>query len=204
MAYLLSILIKYRYWALFPAAALEGPLVSLIVGFLIFSGYFSFLPAYFLLIWGDIIPDYIYYRIGFSGNKEKLLEKYGKRFSLISRNFGLVEKLWADHPWKLMFFSKLAYGLSIPFLITAGLVRMPYKKFFAYALPVTFFQYGVIMSIGYFLGNSYYLAGRYIKYVYLLIAVLIVLVLIIYNFVSKYAKHEIEKLETEEEHLNNE
>jgi len=185
---LVLLLTKYGYYILFPLAAIEGPIVSLAVGFLIYLGYFQFLPAYTLLLLGDLIPDTIYYYVGRFGNKRKIIEKYGSHLNLI-------EKLWQEHGKKTMFLSKLAYGLSIPFLISAGLVKMPFRRFIFYAFPVTLFQYGVIMMLGYFLGHSYQIAERYIQYAYVIVAVVFIIFIIIYVFIVKYARKQIKKME---------
>lgn len=185
------LLTKYGYFILFPLAAIEGPIISLVVGFLIYLGYFNFLPAYAILLLGDLIPDTIYYYIGRFGNKRKIMEKYGSRLNLI-------EKLWQGHGRKTMFLSKLAYGLSIPFLISAGLVKMPFRKFISYAFPVTLFQYGVIMAIGYFLGHSYQLAERYIQYAYVIVAAILIVFIIGYIIIVKYARRQIKEMEQQE------
>jgi membrane protein DedA with SNARE-associated domain len=198
MDYLALLLTKYGYFILFPLAAIEGPIVSLVVGFLIYLGYFQFLPAYALLILGDLIPDTAYYYLGRFGNKEKLIEKYGARYDFISGNFKLVEKLWQKHGRKTMFLGKLAYGLSVPFLISAGLIKMPFRKFISYTFPVTLFQYGVLMTIGYALGNSYQIAEQYIQDVYVIIAAILILFVVCYIFLMKYARGQIEKMEQEE------
>ena len=186
------LLTKYGYFILFPLAAIEGPMVSLVVGFLIYLGYLKFLPAYAILLLGDLIPDTVYYYIGRFGNKRKIMEKYGSRLNL-------VEKLWREHGRKTMFFSKLAYGLSRLFLISAGLVNMPFRKFISYAFPVTLFQYGVIMTIGYFLGHSYQLAERYIQYAYVIVAAILILFIVCYILITKYARKRIKEMEQKEQ-----
>lgn len=190
MEYLVLLIAKYGYFILFPLAALEGPIISLVVGFLIYLGYLKFIPAFIVLLLGDLIPDIIYYYIGRFGNRKKLIEKYGSRLSFL-------EKLWQEHGRKTMFFSKLAYGLSTPFLVSAGLVNMPLKKFISYAFPISLFQYAAIMTIGYYLGSSYQIAVKYIDSVGIIIAAVLV-IFIIYVFFVKYARRQIEKMEKEE------
>jgi len=191
MEYIVSLLTKYGYFILFPLAAFEGPVISLLAGFLVRLGYLAFLPAYGILILGDLIPDTIYYYIGRFGNKRKIMEKYGSRINLI-------EKLWQEHGKKTMFFSKLAYGLSSPFLITAGLVNMPLKRFISYTLPVTLFQYGALLIAGYYLGSSYEIAVKYIDRVEIFIAAVFVIFIVAYAFFVKYARKQIKEMEKEE------
>jgi len=195
---ILALLIKYRYLALFPAAAVEGPLVALIAGFLVSTGSMSILPAYIIMLFGDIIPDSIYYAIGRFGDRGKVMKKYGAKSELVSKNFKLVEMLWRDHGKKTMFFGKLAYGLSIPFLVSAGLVGMSFGRFLVYTIPVTMLQYAVIMVIGFYMGESWNAAGKYVQYAYFIIAGVVILFGMVYLYISKFAKKKMIELEKEE------
>ncbi|MDO8669698.1 MAG: hypothetical protein Q7K65_05405 [Candidatus Buchananbacteria bacterium] len=197
MDQLVLLIIQYKYLILFPIAAIEGPIVSLAIGFLIYLGYLDFLPAYFILILGDLIPDTVYYYIGRLGDKKNFLNKYGSRLSLAS-NIKILDKLWAFHPRKTMFLSKFAYGLSTPFLISAGLIKMPFRKFVSYTFPVILLQYALIMAIGYYLGQSYQIAEIYIQYTGILVAVIIVIFIVGYALFTKYARTQIIKMEQEQ------
>ena len=193
MESLIPLIEHYRYLILFPLAAVEGPVVALVVGFLISLGYLSFIPAYIILLFGDIIPDTIYYYLGRFGNYNKIKAKYFKSNGIISSNIHILEHLWNNHGQKTMFFSKLAYGLSIPFLISAGLVNMTLKKFLSYTIPVTIFQYALLVVIGYYLGQSYSLATKYITYGGLFFGGVLIIFVGSYFFIYKYAKTQIKK-----------
>ena len=195
---LLPLFTKYGYFALLPLAMIEGPILSLAVGFLVHQGFFSFLPAFFVLMLGDFLPDSFYYYLGYKGNQKNFLEKYGSKFKLISGNIATIKKLWYDHSRKTMFFSKLASGLAPALLVSAGLVRMPYRSFIFLALIVTSIQYSVLMIIGYYLGQTYEMASKYIESAGILIAAGINILIIAYIAAQKYAKKQIEQMEIEE------
>ena len=197
----LTAIIKYKYLALFLFAFFEGPIISLTSGFLVYAGYLSFIPAYLVLLMGDLVPDIISYYVGFFGNKTELWNKYRAKVNFISSNFDLIEHLWQNHPKKTMFFSKLAYGLSTPFLISAGLIKMPFKKYMSLTIPIMLFQHLTILSIGYFLGHSYGLAEKYIKFGNEFIAVALIVFITIYALVSKYAKKELKEMELEDKEI---
>ncbi|MGB8816235.1 MAG: hypothetical protein WCC74_03340 [Minisyncoccia bacterium] len=190
--------VTYKYLALFVIAFFEGPLVCLFAGFMVFSGYLSIIPTYITMVLGDFTPDVIYYYFGVFGDKKKLIEKYGKKFIFISTKIELLKKMWDEHGRKTMFFSKLAYGLSTPFIISAGLVKMSLKRFVSLCLPITLFQHIIILAIGYHLGYSYAIAEKYIKLGYVAVAVTLIIVIIFYVIFAKYAKKEIEEIEREE------
>lgn len=196
---ILSLLLTYRYFVLFPLACFEGPVVALVAGFLVHLGYFDILPAFLIMCAGDFVSDVLYYYIGRFGSQKKYLEKYSQRYKFIGDNFPALEKLWHVHSIKTMFISKLAYGLSAPLLISAGLAKMAARKFISQAFLVTLSQYVIIMTIGYYLGYSYNYAIKYIKFTGILIAVALIIFIIVYVSVQKYARREIEKLEKQEE-----
>ena len=187
----LDLIITYRYWVLLPLAFFEGPIVALFAGFLVSFGYFNFLLTYCILILGDFLPDIVYYFLGRYGNRRNLVAKYGKYFGVKKNTEEFMTHLWHNHAGKTMFLSKLAYGLSTPFLISAGLVRMPFKRFMRYAVPISIFQYGLLLFLGYHFGNSYQLLGSYVQYAELALAALAIALLAGYMFFFKYAKKNL-------------
>jgi membrane-associated protein len=152
-----ALLLHYKYWILFPLACFEGPLISVVVGFLVSLGYFNPLAAYAIFILGDVIPDGIYYYIGRYGKRAELVDRWGTKIGLGPKRVDAIARLWAEHPGKMMWVTKFAYGLSTPLLIFAGLVHVPAKTFFRYSVPYSLLQYAVLMTLGYFFGSSYIL-----------------------------------------------
>ncbi len=191
---ILNLLMIYRYWILFPLAVFEGPIVSLVTGFLIHIGALSFWPAFVILILGDIIPDSILYFIGYWGGNTKLVQKLISSSDFFNKHFDSVGKLWTEHGRVTMFLGKLAYGMALPFIVSAGIVKIPFKKFISYTIPVTILQYGIIISIGYSSGKLYAAAGKYVDLFYFTIAILIIAIAAIY-LVAKYARNKIVSFE---------
>ena len=192
------LIIVYRYWILFPLACFEGPLLSVLIGFFISLGYFNPLAAYTLLIFGDIIPDTAYYYVGRFGKRAELLHKYGAKIGISQAHFDVIENLWKRYPLKTMFTSKLAYGLSTAFLISAGIVGMKLRDFLRYAVPITFLQYAILMTIGYYLGNSYTLLANTFQGVEFAIAAFVVAAAAYYAF-TMYMRDRVLQTEAEEE-----
>ena len=188
---IMQLLLTYRYAVLFPLAAIEGPIVSFIVGFLISLGYFNPFVAYIILIFGDFIPDSLLYMFGKHAARKSFIDRYGKRFGITERHFNVIARLWHEHSLKTMFFSKLAYGLSTPFLISAGLAHMPSRKFYTAAIPITMFQYAVLMTLGYYFGNSYTIFGKYLQNAEIIIAVVVVAVIVGYYAFSVSLREKI-------------
>ena len=198
MEWLLPLLLKYRYLVLLPLSIMEGPIVALVAGFLVYANIFDFWIAYAVLLVGDIIPDSLFYCIGHYGRHIPWLEQRLER-SKFFRHLELVENLWERHGRKMMFFGKLAYGLGLPFLASAGAVKVPFRRFISYAVPVTLFQYAVIMFIGYAMGNSFALADSYVHFTYLLMAVFVVVFGVGYFAVARLARRKLDEMEREDE-----
>jgi membrane protein DedA with SNARE-associated domain len=179
-----QLILQYRYWILFPLACFEGPVISFIVGMLIAGGYFNPVGAYAILIFGDIIPDTGYYYLGRFGARGPLIERYLSKIGITEEHMDVIQRLWHNHGIKTMFFSKLAYGLSTVFLVSAGLVRMPPRKFYLYALPVTLLQYGALMLLGYYFAASFNLITNVVTDVQVFIAAVAVLIIAYYLLTS--------------------
>ena len=97
-----------------------------------------------------------------------------------------------------MFMSKLAYGLSTPFLVSAGLVGLSPELFFKYALPVTFGQYAVLLTLGFYFGSAYALIAKTFEGVELIIAA-IILAAGAYYFLTAYMRKKLLQEEKREE-----
>ncbi|TCS61293.1 DedA family protein [Varunaivibrio sulfuroxidans] len=192
MEWSLGILVKYKYLVLLPLGMIEGPLIALIAGFLSHSGVLDFWLAYAILILGDIIPDALFYALGYYGGKIDLVNTY-----LSGEKVKGLGRLWTRHGRLTMFFGKLAYGMGLPFLASAGAVKLPFGKFIQYAAPVTFFQYGVLMVLGYVLGNSYAMALNYVDLAYFALAGGVIAFIIVHVAVGRYARHKIDVMEEE-------
>ena len=190
----LGYILAYRYVALFPLALVEGPLVAFAAGILAALGYLSPLPAFIILILGDVIPDMAYYLFGLYGTDSKFMRGYLERNRSAAGHVSGYEKLWRNAPGKMMFMSKLAYGLSTLLLVSAGMVKVPIGKFFQLALVVTLLQYGVLMFVGYYFGSSLVVADKYLSYIGYVAAGLVLVFIMIFIGVKGFAKKELERL----------
>ena len=155
LAAVVALLEQYRYFILFPIACFEGPMVGFIAGTLIPLGYFSLLPLIVTLVLADVIPDISYYFFGRWGKEKSLVEKIGPKLRITPEHFEMVRDIWHRHPFKTMAVTKFAYGLSTPLLISAGLVHLPFQTFWKYSTILAFFQYSVLVGLGYFFGEYF-------------------------------------------------
>lgn len=194
----LPLIQQYGYWVLFPLAFFEGPITAFVAGTFVALGYFNIYFAYAVMLLGDLIPDVAYYLFGRYGEQKTLINRYASRIGIKEEHFDAIRRLWQKHPGKTMFFSKLAYGLSTPFLVSAGLVGMSLQRFLLYAFPITVIQYAVLLTLGYYFGTSFKLVSNTVEIIQIGIGGVIV-VAIAYYFLTRYMRKKLLREEAQEE-----
>lgn len=187
LSVIIALLEQYRYALLFPLACVEGPILGFIAGSLVPLGYFSALPLLAVLVAADVIPDLIYWSIGRWGKRKGLVERAGHKIGLTPERFGVIERLWHNHPIKAMALTKFAYGLSTPLLLTAGLVHLPVRKFFILSTALALLQYSVLVALGMLFGSSFAAVKSGLVRVQLIVAAAVI-VFIVYYFFTGYVR----------------
>jgi len=182
-----QLIVAHPYEVLFPLAIVEGPIVSFIAGFLIWRGYLEPLPTILILILGDFIPDLVCYGIGRFGASWPVVKRYVEKIGGRGGHFEALRRLWALHPTKTMLFAKLAYGLSVPFLISAGLVGLPWRTFAALALMVTILERMVLIALGLYLGGYSQAVADTLQVAALIVAAGIIAA-VVYYFLARYTR----------------
>jgi membrane protein DedA with SNARE-associated domain len=149
-----QLVLEYRYWILIPLTFLEGPIVAFVAGTLAAAGYFNvwFLAVLFFV--RDVGLDGVYYGIGYYGHGTKLVQKLLAKIGVTEDHLDSVRKLWERHPGKTMFIGKLSYGIASSFVVVAGAVHMPLRKFFGWGAIVAIIQYGGLLALGYYFGQA--------------------------------------------------
>ena len=173
-------------------AFVEGPLLGMICGLLIRLGDFHFIPIYFALMIGDLIGDTFWYIIGyrFAG---PFLSRFGEYFSITEEGVAAVEKIFHKHQDWILLLSKVTMGLGFALvtLVTAGIVKIPFRRYIAMNVIGQFVWTGIIISIGYGLGNAYVGVSSVLAKISIL-AMIVVAFAILLGF-SKYVRSRIVK-----------
>ena len=150
----LSWVSAYRYAILFPLALVEGPVIMTVSGVLLKLGYFTFWPLYFVLMAGDLAADILWYAVGYYGG-HPLVRRYGKYFSISDALLAKTETAFHRHQNKILFISKITMGLgfALVILITAGIMRIPFKKYVLFNMFGQTIWTALLIGIGYFFGS---------------------------------------------------
>lgn len=186
-----QLIIEYRYWLLVPLSIIEGPVVAFVAGTLAATGYFNIYGLGLFFFVRDMVMDGLYYALGHFGGRTMLVQRLLHKIGVRENHLEEVRMLWERHAGVTMFLGKLSYGIASSFIVVAGMVRMPLTKFFGWGALAAIAQYGVLLLLGYFFGNT--LGGEAVVVIeraqYVLAAV--ALVAAIYYIGSRYARKRL-------------
>lgn len=178
------ILARYKYLMLFPAVAIEGPIITIIAGFLAGQSLINIYLAYAVIVAGDLAGDVFYYTLGRWG-RIGLINKMGGLFGFSAERIKKLEKHFTNHGGKTILIGKLAHGIGTVFLAAAGASKMPVKKFIYYNFIGTVPKSLILLLIGYFFGQAYVRINAYLDYYALAVLILPLLLIIIYLLIIK-------------------
>lgn len=190
---LIPFLIRYKYLIIFPVAVIEGPIITIIAGFLSSLGYLKLMIAYIIVVVGDLTGDTGYYFIGKFGRKG-FIRKYGKFIGINLDRVEKLEKHFDQHANKTFIFGKMAHGIGTLVLVAAGLAGISYRKLIALNLIPTLVKSLILIMIGFYFGRAYAKFNTYLDYTALISAVLFVILYIIVvktKVLSKFTGYEI-------------
>jgi membrane-associated protein len=146
-----SFLITQGSALILPLSVIEGPVVSVLAGFLAGLGYFRWYWVICLLICGDLIGDLIYYWIGRSGGSS--LAGIGQRLGLYRSVPADVQEGLRQNAAKMLFIGKWTQTLGCVVLIGSGMLRLPLRRFMILNLLATVPKSTVLFCVGYFAGS---------------------------------------------------
>jgi membrane protein DedA with SNARE-associated domain len=189
-----ELVLTYRYLFVFAFAALDGPVASFGVGVFVASGALEFIPTFFALLLGDIATCIVVYTFGHYFSRLRFVQRILTK-SGVAGHVDVVRNLWLHHPVKTMFMSKLAWGLSSAFLVAAGVVGLPWRKFLVLVTAVAASQYLVLLSLAVALGVSIGPATDIFGWLKVIVAIVIAIVLI-YLFVGRRLRKALVAEET--------
>jgi membrane protein DedA with SNARE-associated domain len=138
-----------KYIVLALLVAVEGPIATLVGAAAAASGVMRLNLVFISACLGNLSADSIYYSLGYTGKKEWLL-RLGSRFGLSENLFDHLQVKIQQHATKFIFIAKITNGLIIPSLITAGIAKVPWKKWFPGLAAGEMLWTGSLVMIGYY------------------------------------------------------
>lgn len=151
-----ALLLQYKYIIIVPIAVIEGPILSMICGFFARTGELAILPSFVALAIGDLLGDALWYWLG-RHYGHRFIRSFGHYVSITEEAVSTVHRIFDKYHTSILFFSKLTMGLGFPgaTLFTAGMTRVPFRKFMLLNTLGQIIWTAGLMAIGYYLGNFY-------------------------------------------------
>jgi len=161
MSDIISLLETYKYLILFPLAIIEGPILTVIAGFLVSLSVMNIYIVYVIVVLGDVIGDALYYGLGRFGSG--FLHRHGHWVGVTTERLERTKAVYQDHHFKAVALSKLIYGIGLIGMVVAGSLKMPYKRFMLAASLISLAQSALLLFIGIFFGYAYVQIEQYLN-----------------------------------------
>jgi len=185
-------LLQYRYIILFPLVIVEGPIVTVLAGFLASLGQMNLWICLPIVVVGDIIGDTFMYAQGRWGGK-LVVEKWGHHFGINQNIILRLEEHFKQHPGKTLILGKVSHFFGGPVLIAAGMGRMKISQFLWYNFLGTVPKSIFLLLIGFYFGEAYARVDKFLTFAGWAAAILVVLGVMVYFVLSKMSKKYLEK-----------
>lgn len=139
----------YPYAFLVPFAIVEGPLVAAACGVGVALGFLNPFIVLPILLLGDLLPDLVYWLCGRWGTRMGWVRRVATRVRLLREHLPALEELWRTRLYTTMLTVKLAWGISAPFIVSAGMAKVPLRRFIMASLSVAVPYLGILFCLGY-------------------------------------------------------
>lgn len=181
----MHLLLAYKYAILLPLAIVEGPIITVVAGFLVTLGYMDIFLVYLIALTGDFTGDTILYGAGRWG--KNLIHKHGHYIGASTEKLEQAKKYFAEKRTKAIVMSKLFHGVGSAGLVVAGVLAVPYRRYIRTCMLVALAQSAVFLFIGIVFGHAYLKIAKYLD-IYASTVGIIVVVLLVLTILYKVLK----------------
>lgn len=166
----------------------EGPVVTAAGAFAAALHYMNVWIVLLLSIFANLIPDLVYYAIGYWG-REGFINKYGHYIGITPERISATEKLAEAHSGKSLFIIKMVPLLATPGLILVGATKMDIKKYAFWSIIIIIPTSLLYLIVGYYFGAAYNTIEHYLNLgIYVVLTAIVAVGLLVY-LQRKYASH---------------
>jgi membrane protein DedA with SNARE-associated domain len=176
----------------------EGPISTLLASAAASIGLMNPALVFFAAAAGNLTGDSGWYLLGRLG-KIEWIARLAKRAGLPSSYLERLEGEMRRNAPTFLFFAKLFNSLIIPALVTAGLTRVPWRRWFPPVLAAEILWTGSLVLIGYFSVQALGKVERGLPWVGLFTAMIFFLALLGYLWKSMRKRKSEEILENHAE-----
>lgn len=139
---------------LFPLAVIEGPIVTVIAGWLARLGYFPLVWAVLILVVADLVGDSLLYGLGRAG-PNVLPQKLRQVLGVTDARIALMAEHFSKQGGRTLIAAKLTHSFGFVVLVAAGASRMSFPAFLCFNLVGTIPKTLFFLLIGYAIGEAH-------------------------------------------------
>jgi membrane protein DedA with SNARE-associated domain len=146
-----------RTWGLVvlaPLSLLEGPIVSMVAGYLARLGLFDPIAVLVIVVLGDLVGDVALYLIGRKG-RLVVRRRWLRRLKISPAQLARLVRRFREQDVRLILFGKFTHYLGFAILLAAGVARMPFGRFLFACLIATIPKSAVLVAIGWTFGEAW-------------------------------------------------
>ncbi len=187
---ILALTVHYGYLFLFIVSFLEGPIATVIGGFLAAQGIFNPYLVYAITFFGDLFGDLGYYYIGWLGKRGIIKGKH-RFFNYSKEKIEQIEKLYGKYSGRTLVIGKLTHSMGFAVLIAAGAAEMPLLPFIVYNTIAGIPKVLLFLLLGYYAGSAYNLIDSNLKIISVIMFILISALIAIFYFRFKKQNKDI-------------
>lgn len=140
---------RWTYVILAALVVVEGPIAILLASAAASTGLLKPEWVFVFSVAGNLTSDNLWYLLGYAGKME-WVRAVGRRLGFNERLLQHVENQLREHATRVMFLAKITISFSIPTLIAAGLIRIPWRQWFPYFVIAEVLWTGSLVLIGYY------------------------------------------------------
>ena len=182
LSHIIALLEQYKYLVIFPVTVIEGPIVTVISGFLIHRGDLNYVVAYPLLVVADFMGDLLHYFLGRYCSKFNWFNKFLGFFGYDQEKEKIIEQHFEKHKDKTLLLAKVSHGIGGFVQIVAGMIRVNLTEFTLWSLIGTIPKTLGLLLLGYYIGNSYTTIDSYFDFIATVTISIFALVLVYFLF----------------------
>ena len=164
----------WTYLVLAFLVAIEGPVATLLGAAAASAGLMRPWLVFLAAATGNLSADSLWYLLGYAGKLEWAL-RFGRRLGLQPEVLERLEQGMHEHAAKILFIAKLTVSFMIPSLIAAGLVKVPWRRWFPALFAGEMIWTGSLMLIGYYATEAIKRVEQGVEYMILGLALVFVL-----------------------------
>ena len=164
----------WTYLVLALLVAIEGPIATLLGAAAASAGLMRPILVFIVAAFGNLTADSLWYSLGYAGKVETAL-RLGRRLGIRQELLESLEKGLQIHATKIMLMAKLTMSFMIPSLLAAGLVKVPWRRWFPAVFGGEMLWTGSLVLIGYYATEAIKRVERGIEYAILGLSLVFVL-----------------------------